>query len=393
MLWIARRTRLWVPFLKSKRKLLLMLWPLLSFQALTLPVRGQDIVEQKLRIPAHGAGREGLAAVMVRPNDARPHPLALLNHGTPREAVERRKMTPWEMLPQAREFARRGWTTVIVMRRGYGDSGGSFAEEAGTCGRHPDFYRSGVDSANDLRAAIAYLSKLSEVDPTRIISVGRSTGGFATVALTANPPPGLVAAISFAGGRGSPAKDKVCDPDDLIDAFRAFGKESRIPMLWVYAQNDHYFSPHLATEFYEAFTDAGGRAKFVSAGSFGTDGHALFSLGGIKIWPAIVDDFLKSQNLVLRPTLLALPEPPDNIAPPAQLSATGIADFRRFLTFPTHRAFAVSPSGQFGYTFGVRTEKDATRMAEDRCNSAAGKTEHCTLYIVDNDKLIKQQSP
>ncbi len=362
-----------------------------ALQALALPASGQDLVEQKLRIPAHGAGREGLEAVMVRPNDSRPHPLALLNHGTPREANERRKMTPWEMLPQAREFARRGWTTVIVMRRGYGDSGGDFSEDADPCGRRPDFYRSGVQSANDLRAAIAYLSKLPEVDPTRIISVGRSTGGFATVALTANPPPGLVAAISFAGGRGSPAKDKVCDPDDLIDAFREFGKKSRVPMLWVYAQNDHYFSPRLAAKFYQAFTQAGGRATFVSANPFRSDGHELFSLGGIKIWPAIVDDFLKSQNLVLRQTLLNSPEPPA-VAPPAQLSASGLADFRRFLTYPAHRAFAVSPSGQFGYTFGFRTEKDATRTAEDRCNSAAGKTERCTLYMVDDDIMSKQSS-
>jgi len=367
-----------------------MLWPLLCFHALALPARGQELVEYKLRIPAPGAGREGLEAVMVRPNDARAHPLALLNHGAPRAANERGKMTPWEMLPQAREFARRGWTTVIVMRRGYGDSGGGFAEDADACGRHPDFYRSGVQSANDLRAAIAYLSKFSEVDPSRIISVGRSAGGFATVALTANPPPGLVAAISFAGGRGSPAKDTVCDSEDLIEAFRAFGKKSRIPMLWVYAQNDHYFSPHLAAEFYQAFTQAGGRAKFVSADPFRTDGHELFSLGGIRIWPAIVDDFLKSQNLVLRQTLLNLPEPPDNIAPPSQLSASGLADFRRFLTYPQHRAFAVSPSGQFGYTFGFRNEKDATRTAEDRCSSAAGKTERCTLYMVDDAIMSKQ---
>jgi dienelactone hydrolase len=381
----------WVSFLKSKSKFWLIILVLCALPALAPPASGQDLVEQKLRIPAPGAGKEGLEAVMVRPNDARPHPLALLNHGAPRSGSERRKMTPWEMLPQAREFARRGWTTVIVMRRGYGDSGGNFAEDSDACGRNQDYYGSGVHSANDLRAAIAYLSKLSEVDPTRVISVGRSAGGFATVALTANPPPGLVAAISFAGGRGSPAKDKVCNSADLVDAFRAFGKKSRIPMLWVYAQNDHYFSPELAGEFYRAFTAAGGKAQFVSAGPFSTDGHALFSLGGIRIWPSIVDDFLKTQNLVLRQTLLALPEPPA-IDPPTQLSASGISDFRRFLTFPTHRAFAVSPSGQFGYTFGVRTEKDAKQMAEDRCNSAAGKKERCTLYIVDNDKPLKQQA-
>ncbi|HXW16506.1 MAG TPA: CocE/NonD family hydrolase [Terriglobia bacterium] len=296
-----RKTNLdWVPFLKLEKIIRLLLLFLFLSQAFALHVRAQDLVEQELRIPAPGAGKQGLQAIMVRPNEPGPHPLALVNHGSPRAGSDRRKMTPGEMLPQAREFARRGWTTVIIMRRGYADSGGDFAEDAHGCGRNPDYYGAGRESANDLRAAIAYLSKLPEIDPARIISIGRSAGGFATVALTAKPPAGLVAGISFAGGRGSPAEDQVCNSADLIDAFRRFGKTSRIPMLWVYAQNDHFFSPQLAREFYKAFTDSGGTAQFVSAGPFTTDGHHLFSPAGIPIWTPMVDAFLQSQNLVLR---------------------------------------------------------------------------------------------
>jgi dienelactone hydrolase len=356
---------------------------LFLLQGIALPVSGQNLVEQELRIPAPGAGKKGLEAVMVRPNEPGPHPLALLNHGAPRNNDDRQKMTPWDMLTQAREFARRGWTTVIVMRRGYGGSGGDFAEEARACGPYPNFYGSGEESAKDLRAAIAYLSTLPEVDPTRIISIGRSAGGFATVALSAKPPAGLVAGISFAGGRGSPAKDEVCHPIDLINAFRAFGKTERIPMLWVYAQNDHFFGPQLAAEFYRAFTAEGGTAQFVSAGPFGTDGHGLFSEAGIPIWTSMVDAFLQSQKLVLRPTLLALPEAP-GIDPPAQLSEHGRAEFRQFLTFPMHRAFAASADGHFGYSFGRRTDKEAKQLAEEHCRDSAGNKERCTLYIVDN---------
>ena len=79
-------------------------------------------------------------------------------------------------------------------------------------------------------------------------------------------------------------------------------------MLWVYAQNDHFFSPQLAEEFYRAFTGKGGTAQFVHVNSFGADGHALFSQAGIPIWTPMVDAFLQSQNLVLRKTLLALPD-------------------------------------------------------------------------------------
>jgi len=264
--------------------------------ALAVHVAGQRLVEQELRIPANGAGKKGLEAVMVRPSEPGPHPLVLVDHGAPRSG-DRRKMTPAEMLPQAREFARRGWTAVVLMRRGYGSSGGGFAEDAHACSRDPNFYGAGIESANDLRAAIEYLSRMPEVDATRIISVGRSAGGFATVALTANPPPGLVAGISFAGGRGSPAADRVCHPGDLIEAFREFGKTSRIPMLWVYAENDHFFSPQIAEQFYKAFTAAGGNAQLVRTGPFGRDGHHLFSPEGTPVWAPIVEDFLRSLNL------------------------------------------------------------------------------------------------
>jgi len=344
--------------------------------------QAQDLVETGIRIPTKSAGKKGLEAVMVRPNEPGPHPLALLTHGTPREPGDRAGMSPWQMVPQAREFARRGWTTVIVLRRGYGDSGGGFEEDARACSNRADYYDSGKESAKDLRESIAYLSALPEVDPSRIISVGISAGGFATVALTADPPPGLVAAISFAGGRGSRRPDEVCNPAELIRSFRSFGEKSRIPMLWVYAENDHFFGPQIAASFFQAFTQAGGKASFVRAAPFRRDGHGLFSLNGIPIWTEIVDAFLKDQKLVLRTSLLSLPQPPD-VAPPAQLKEAGREEFRNFLTLPPHKAFAVSSEGHSGYAFGRRSEKDAQKLAKERCEEASPRSDPCALVPLD----------
>ena len=347
--------------------------------------RAQDVVEQPLRIPMREAGKDGLEAVMVRPNDSAPHPLALLNHGSPRDAGQRPGMTAWGMAPQAREFARRGWTTVMVLRRGYGTSGGGYEEDARPCSSHPDYYGSGLESAKDLRAAISYLSTLPEVDASRIISVGVSAGGFATVALAADPPPGLVAAISFAGGRGSRRPDEVCNSGDLVRAFADFGRKSRIPMLWVYAQNDHFFGPQLAAEFYRAFAKAGGMASFIRADPFRADGHGLFSLSGIPLWTPLVDDFLAAQNLKLRNSLLPLPVAP-NIAVPEELSENGRLEFRALLTLPAYKAFAVGPGGHYGYAFGRRTEKEARKAAEDHCNEADPRGRHCTVVLSDKSK-------
>jgi dienelactone hydrolase len=345
---------------------------------LIAPVHGQDLVEQSLRIPMPAADKSGLEAVMVRPNDAAAHPLALINHGSPREADERPRMTALSLIPQAREFARRGWTTVVVLRRGYGTSGGAYSEDSRACSSHPQYDAAGIESAKDIRAAIAYLTTLPTVDPSRIISVGVSAGGFATVALTVDPPRGLIAGISFAGGRGSQRPDEVCGADDLIRAFAEFGKESRVPMLWVYAENDHYFPPAIAAQFYDAFTRAGGVARLVRAPSFRRDGHGLFSLGGIPIWSPMVDDFLASQNLTLRRGLLALPAAP-SIEPPGQLAAEGRDEFRSFLTLPGRKAFAVSTSGQYGYAFGRRDEDEAKKFALDHCRDADRGADRCVL--------------
>jgi dienelactone hydrolase len=349
---------------------------------------GQDLEEFALRIPMREAGPNGLEAVMVRPNDAAAHPLALLNHGSPRDAQQRPTMTAWSLLPQAREFARRGWTTAIVLRRGYGSSGGSFSEDAEACSSHPNYTASGTESAKDLRAAIAYLVTLPAVDATHIISVGVSAGGFASVALAAAPPPGLVAAISFAGGRGSRKPDEVCNPADLVRAFADFGRTARIPMLWVYAANDHFFGPELATRFYDAFVRSGGTALLIRAAAFRRDGHGLFSLGGIPAWTPVVDEFLDANGLKWRDELLALPMAAA-VKPPSSLSSAGRGEFLSLLTLPANKAFAASASGHYGYAFGRRTEQDATRIAKEHCEDGAPRNDRCEIVFVDSKPALQ----
>jgi dienelactone hydrolase len=326
-------------------------------------------LREELHIPMQAAGAGGLEAVLVRPNEPGRYPLALINHGSPRSADERPDMTPWAMLPEAMEFARRGFAAVVVMRRGYGGSGGSWAESYGGC-----------ENANYLAAfAVATLSSRPDIDASRIIAVGHSAGGFATVALTADPPPGLVAAISFAGGRGSSSADEVCRGDRLIEAFHAFGARSRVPMLWVYAENDHFFAPALAQRLKQAFQSGGGRVDFITAPAFGSDGHQLFSRVGIPIWTPYVDAFLQKQNMMPRQTLLP-PPPRPPLAAPKVLSADGGNAFETYLISAPHRAFAVSPDGYYGWRTGQRTSEAASAGAMQLCG---GSARHCSVVFVD----------
>jgi dienelactone hydrolase len=250
-----------------------------------LPCAAAEFHQEEFRIPfASGSG--SYEALLVRPDEPGQYPLALINHGSPRSAADRPNMSPLSMLPEALEFARRGWAAVVVMRRGYGGSNGSWAESYGAC-NNPDYLAAAKAAASDLKMANDYLVKQRDIDGSRIISVGVSAGGFATVALTVDPPPGLVAAISFAGGRGSLEADQDCRADRLVDAYRTMGKTSRVPMLWVYAENDHFFGPQLAQQLRQAFTSGGGNVEFIRAPAFRDEGHFLFSQGGIPVWSGV----------------------------------------------------------------------------------------------------------
>jgi dienelactone hydrolase len=319
-----------------------------------------------------------LEALFVRPSEPGRYPLVLLAHGSPRSGADRPNMTPLGMLPQALEFARRGWAAVIVMRRGYGGSDGGWAESYGSCD-NANYVAAGTAGAADLKTTLEFVGHRPDVDPTHMIAIGVSAGGFATVALTADPPPGLVAAISFAGGRGSLESDHVCRSDRLIDAFSAFGKSSRVPMLWVYAENDHFFGPALAQQFKAAFVGGGGNVDFVAAPAFGNDGHGLFSPPGIPQWTPYVDAFLRKQNLTMRATPLPLPRPV--IAAPSVLGSNGQKAFSTFVIEAPHKAFALSPDGYFGWKSGMRTVDAARASALKSCQQNA---ENCRVMFVDD---------
>lgn len=341
-------------------------------------------LEEEFRIPLPAAAPRGLEALLIRPSEPGRYPLVLLSHGAPRVPADRQTMTPWAMLPQAIEFARRGWAAVVVMRRGYGASSGPSAEDFGSCA-NANYIAAGTGAAGQLKESVALLGKRPDIDISRMIAVGHSAGGFATVALTADPPPGLVAAINFAGGRGSVRDDEVCRAEQLVDSFGYFAKPSRLPTLWVYAENDHFFAPKLAQQFRAAFTGGGGNAEFIAAPAFGADGHQLFSAAGIPIWTGMVDGFLKSHDLMLRTTLLP-PPPRPNLAAPAALSANGRKAFETYLTSAPHKAFAVAHDGSFGWQSGVRTTEAARSGALRYCKEHAPD---CDVMFVDDDAVVR----
>lgn len=338
--------------------------------------RAAEFYSEDLRIPMAEAGPQGLEAFLVRPAGTKRYPLALLSHGSPRSFDDRATMSAHKYYGIALEYARRGFAALIVMRRGYGSSPGGRVDSVGGCSNAAYLAAAAVAVA-DLHAAIDAMGRRADVTTSGMIAAGHSAGGLATVALTAQAPPGLVAAISFAGGRGSRDDDDVCNPDGLVQAFATFGKTAWVPMLWIYATNDSYFGPDLARRFYGGFRAGGGNAKFIAAPPYGDDGHYLYSVVARPQWTPYVDAFLRERGL--SHDMLS---PPDSLPPPSQFNDAAKAEFARYLasTMP-HKAFAVSSNGGYGWRSGRNTVDDAQRDSLAACMKWSPT---CTLYAVDD---------
>lgn len=252
--------------------------------------------ELVLSVPVK-SGQDSVAieVTLFEPEGEGPFPVAVLSHGSPRFVAERRAMGRVRFETQSREFLARGFAVAVPTRRGYGNSGGGWAEGYGSCA-NPDYARAGIESARDIRATLDALKAQPRVDTHRVLLVGESAGGWASIAAASGELPGLKAVVNFAGGRGSYAPNSVCNAGRLVEAAALYGRTSTVPQLWIYAANDTFFGPDLAARMHEAFVASGGRAKLKALPAFGTDGHAFFERGTPE-WTPIVADFLSETGL------------------------------------------------------------------------------------------------
>jgi dienelactone hydrolase len=267
--------------------------------AVKAPVR-----ERLLLVPLTlGHGRVvQLHARLCLPSSAEPATLVLINHGTPPIRSDREKVKLGRCDQEAAQwFLSRGYVVAFVLRRGYGETGGDWAEGDLGCG-HPDYFHSGLETAVDMDGTIDFLTRLlPEVKPTDAIIVGQSAGGWGAIAYASTPHPKVAAFVVMAGGRGGHRDNRAnnnCRPDLLADAAGRFGKTARTPMLWIYTENDSYFEPAIARAMYHAFTRAGGVADFEQLGPYGDDGHRLFfGSGGSAIWGPLVERYLAERRI------------------------------------------------------------------------------------------------
>jgi dienelactone hydrolase len=263
-------------------------------QQFDLPVRVTNawgkVVEQPIRV-----------TLFLDDATPAPRPVLLLNHGRAVEATARAALGRVRFSEASHWLARRGFLVAVPTRIGYGVSGGEDVEDSGSCSNrlYPAVFRAAADQTVQL---LDELLKRGDVLKDRTVVMGQSFGGATTVALAALNPPGVVAAINFAGGGGGDPKghpEQPCSPAALKRLFSGYGQTAHMPMLWAYTENDRFFGPRLPREWFDAFREAGGNAEFKQFPPHGDDGHQLFAKFP-QVWQPVVAEFLRRQGFDIK---------------------------------------------------------------------------------------------
>jgi dienelactone hydrolase len=359
-----------------------------SLAAASISAVGPKLVQEDVRIPARG-GRYHIAATILRPEGAGPFGAVVLNHGVPGSEKERlAESAAADFNAAAPVFARRGYVVIMPMRRGFGATGGEFAEDAGPC-RKPDYMKGEGEAADDVMAAYDYARALPYVDGSRMILAGQSAGGIVSMfAAGMRQPKGLVAVLGFASGRGGNPDIRPgvpCAVEPVAKVFDSLSKTVKVPVLFHYAENDRYFNPATTKLWFDRFTAAGAQADYVMQPAFGKDGHYVFGdLVGVRYWLPAVEKFLAKHSIPFE----RLDRPAPLFAKLPDLRSESCKNlYRAFLESPAPRAYAVSGDGRCGFAGAMA---DATNIALTECRSVASSA--CALYAVDGEVVWKDPS-
>jgi dienelactone hydrolase len=235
-------------------------------------------------------------AILFRPAGDGPFRLAVIAHASSQSLLRRAQMPQPEYRALAAWLVKRGFAVLVPERPGHGATGGRYLEDQGGC-EEADYSRAGRATANEIAAAIGFVRKQSFIRQDGTVIVGHSAGGWGALALAGEDPKAVSAIIAFAPGRGGHANDfpdQVCAQHTLISSAAEFGKAARVPVTWLVAANDSYFSPDLSRQLADAFRSGGGEVAFRVLPASGSEGHWLAETeAGIKSASPELDRALK----------------------------------------------------------------------------------------------------
>lgn len=326
-----------------------------------------------------------LETTVYKPDGDGPFPVVVINHG--KAPGDPRFQARYRPATAARYFLQRGYAVVVPMRQGFSKSGGSYI--GGGC----NVESNGRVQAEDVKAVFDYLGTQAWADKDRLLVVGQSHGGWTTLAFGQQNYPGVKGLVNFAGG----LRQDNCPgwKQGLAGGAAGYAKETRLPSLWFYGDNDSFFDPETFHAMFDRYTAAGGKARLVAYGKFEADSHALFGArAGVAIWQAELTAFLQAIGMPyeIQPAMAkfgmhsSVPVPPrtdfaplDDDSKLPHVRDPGRIGYKAYLGKLLPRAFAVAPNGSWGWADGG---DDPLKRALDHCNRN-GKGQ-CQLYSVDD---------
>lgn len=193
----------------------------------------------------------------------------------------------------ARYFVQRGWMVVFPQRRGRGQSDGLYDEgfktdrSAYSC--QEDLALGGASHAlEDLDVITDWVRSRADVDTTRMLVGGVSRGGILALAHAAQRPDIYLSAINFVGGW---IAEGCGDHRSVNRALFLNGAAFPGPSLWLYGENDSFYSLAYSRSNFDVFGIAGGLGKMIElTRTPGLNGH--FVINDPELWERDMDEFL-----------------------------------------------------------------------------------------------------
>jgi dienelactone hydrolase len=238
-------------------------------------------------------------AVLFRPPGEGPFRLAVIAHATTQNVLLRAQMPQPEYRPLAALLVARGFAVLVPERPGHGVTRGKYLEDQHGCDE-ADYAHAGRATAEAIAAAATYLREQPFIRRDGTVVIGHSAGGWGALALAGGDPAELSNIIVFAAGRGGHANDfpnQICAPHTLLAAAGEFGRGARIPVSWLVAANDSYFSPDFSRKLADAFRAGGGQVDFRVLPAYDGEGHWMAETeNGVKLAAAELDRALKAPS-------------------------------------------------------------------------------------------------
>ena len=244
---------------------------------------------------AEGGSTVTLELVIYRPLGSGPFPAVMFNHGSTGDGNDPGQFTvTYTSESVAKFFTERGWLVAFPQRRGRGASDGIYDEgftpdrSRYSCLREPAL--AGFERALlDVNAAADYLASRDDVDASRMLSAGTSRGGILAIVHAAQRSDLFDGAVNFVGGwLGEGCQDSLAVNRPTFVRGAGF----RGPTLWLYADNDSFYSLTHSQGNFDAFVAAGGSGSFlIFTRAPSLNGH--FLVNDSALWMDALDAYIR----------------------------------------------------------------------------------------------------